>query len=288
MATLTIRVKRTRDLAGSNETKDIQSIVSAIHNRTPNGLKIIKAFEETFGVPLLDAKCRPGNRGIHYDFLILVGPEPGEWKNTEHKGSDKANPIPKDQKPWAAGVQFHNGGCEKYTIAKKYARCWYDYYISSNRLKEEWSLQAEPPTFEEWFAKDVKCQGDPKTAFGKELKSAVRKVRGPKASLLEKREAVNNLFDISDEEMNHFKEQVKQTVNEVLAQKHYWLTIHGDPEGEMYCAWYPQFTIGNIEGWVLRKGHDIWIDFLCSEMSFSALIRWGKGAGFSNLRIDLR
>jgi hypothetical protein len=280
--------KRTRDEAGRNEAKDIESIVSAIHNRTPNGLKIIKSFQDRFGVELLDAKCRSGNRQVHFDFQILVGPAPGVWKTVEHKGSRDAFPISESQKPWSAGVQFYNGGCEKYSIGKKYAKLWYDIYIVSGSLKEEWNLTAEIPTFEEWYMKDVKCQGDPKTAFGKELKAAVRKVRGPTASLREKRAAVNEAFTFTEEELALFKTEVLKLVNEVLLAKEYWLTIHGDPEGEMYCAWYPQFSIGEIQEVTIRKELDIWIDFTCSECSFTSIIRWGKGAGFSNLRIDLR
>ena len=280
--------KRTRDLAGRNETKDINSIVSAIHNRTPNGIKIIISFKDKFELDILDAKARPGNRGVHFDFQILIGPLPGIWKNVEHKGSQHSVPIPPGQKPWAAGVQFHNGGCEKYSVAKKYAKIWYEYYILSGRLKDEWNLTSEMPSFEDWFNKDIKCQGNPKTSFGKELKVAVRKLRGEKTSLLEKRAAVNELFTLTDEEIEVCKLEILKVANETLSQKDYWLTIHGDPESDMYCAWYPQFMVGDIQSISIRKELDIWIDFVCSECSFSAIIRWGKGAGFSNLRIDLR
>ena len=91
---------RTRDNAGSNEVRDIQAIVSSIHTQSPNGLKIMESFKNRFGIDILDARSRPGNRGVHYDFQILVGPAPGVWKNVEHKGSQHYTPIGTDQTPW--------------------------------------------------------------------------------------------------------------------------------------------------------------------------------------------
>lgn len=285
---MTTLPQRTRDNAGSNEVRDIETIVSSIHNKTPNGLRLMDTFKTRFGLDVLDARKRLGNRGVHYDFQILVGPEPGVWKNVEHKGSQNNTPILPDQTPWSAGVQFHNGGCEKYSIGKKYAETWYTHYIASGSLKNEFNLQAPTPTFDEWFRKDVKCQGDPKTAFGKELKETVRRLRGPKASLLDKRQAVNELFTLTDEDLLQFKLEVLTILNEVLSVKDYWLTIHGDPASDFSCAWYPNFTLKEIKQVTMKKELDIWFEFDCAECKFSSLLRWGKGAGFSNLRIDAR
>ncbi len=278
---------RTRNNAGSNEEKDIKAIVDAIHNRTETGLKFIQSFKEKFQLDILDASHRKGNRGVHYDFKILVGPEPGVWKHVEHKGSQQYTPIPENQTPWAAGVQFHNGGCEKYTIAKIYAKTWYDVYVGSGVLKTEWNLQSSIPTFEEWFLQDAKSQGNPKTAFGKELRTAVKKARNGKG-LREERQLVNEAFQPTEEDLSLFKQELIGILNSVLSDKHYWLTIHGDVTGNFHCAWYPNFTISTIEKVTIRKEQDIWFDFKCASKNFTCILRWGKGAGFSNIRIDAR
>lgn len=274
--------KRTRDQSGKHEQEDIRFLVNAIQSRSEAGLKVIGAFKQQFGLDILDAKERPGNRGVHYDFLILVG---SEWKKVEHKGSRRYVPIAAEQTPWAAGVQFHNGGCDKYTISKQYARLWYDTYIGSGQFKREWNLTSELPTFEEWFARDAKVQGDPGTAFGKELKETVRKAKG---SLRAYRQSVNTLFTPTEEDLTLFKQEALKLINEVLREKDYWLTIHGDLTKEFYCQWYPPFTVSSMDTCVLRKEKDIWFDFQGGDKKFCCILRWGKGAGFSNLRIDAR
>lgn len=287
---------RTRDMAGRNETEDIINIVNALHTKTEGGLKLIEAFKEKFGLEILDARERSGNRGVHYDFQILVRTRifhlrektwstRDVWKNVEHKGSQTTTPIPSDQTPWAAGVQFHNGGCDKYTIGKIYAKKWYDLLIASGQLQREWNLSSPIPTFEEWFNKDAKAQGDPKTPFSVELKEKVKSSGG---SLGDKRRAVHEVFQPSDEDLNLFKKEALAILNESLCQKDVWLTIHGDIQGSFHCAWYPQFLISELPSVTIRKEKDIWFDFDCPETKFSCILRWGKGAGFSNLRIDAR
>ena len=281
---------RTRALAGENEKLDIEKIVRAIHTRSQAGLKIMTAFTQRFATNIYDARARKGgNRSTHYDFEILVGAttEIAEWRNVEHKGGRDYRPIGPEETPWAAGVQFHNGGCEKYSIGSQYARVWYDTHISSGTLKTTWNLAAPIPSYEEWFEKDAKRQGDPKTAFGAELKKKVRARFGPRSSLLSDRAIVNEAFTPTPADLELLKEEALPILNDVLRQKHYWLTIHGDIDGEFYCAWYPPFLLDTIDSISVRKDLDIWFDFQCS-VPFKLLLRWGKGAGFSNVRIDAR
>lgn len=275
---------RTRDRAGKNEQADITKIVNAIRTKSAAGLQIISAFKEKFGVDILDVRQRAGgNRATHNDFQICVAPN--EWKNVEHKGSQKCVPILPDQTPWAAGVQFHNGGCDKYSIGKLYARVWYDTHVASGILKAEWNLVAPIPSFDDWFKQDAKKQGNPGTLFGKELKE---KVRGAKTNLGEKRAAAHLAFQPTEADLQTFKQEVLTILNDALEKKDYWLTIHGNLDETFYCAWYPKFTIRTIDSVTIRKELDIWFDFNCPECKFSCILRWGKGAGFSNLRIDAR
>ena len=285
---------RTKDKAAVNEAEDIRAIIRGLTTNNECGSKIKAAFKEKFNMEILDARERIGkSRGTHYDLEILIRPvessSVGEWKTVEHKGSKDYTQINPADTPWAAGVQFHNGGCEKYTLARKYAKCWYNMYVGSESLKKEFNLSAQIPTFEDWFKNDAKVQADPKTLFGKELKKAVRLLRGPKASLPEKRSACHNVFDISEEDRQLLIQEVLPIANQALLEKDYWMTIHGDLTGDFYVAWYPQFTISRINDVIITKDLDINIQFICeSGFNFKGILRWGKGAGFSNLRIDLK
>jgi len=283
---------RTRDNAGANEVQDIANILESIRIPSVGGRVILNAFATRFpGYELVDARERAGtNRGTHYDFDILVRHDGVyDWKHVEHKGGHEYHAIAESDTPWAAGVQFHNGGAEQYSLARKYARTWYDTHIASRRLTDEFHISAPIPTFDEWFAQDAKVQGDPKTAFGQELKQTVRAARGAKASLLDKREAVNAALEITPADIETLKTEVLTIANKALEQKDYWLTIRGDLNGEFTCAWYPKFTITHIDEVVVKKHRDIELEFRCAGgFTFGGLLRWGKGAGFSNLRLDLR
>jgi hypothetical protein len=275
--------ERTKGNAAANEALDIAEIIRAIHERLANGLKIMASFKEKFNLEITDARARKGSsRGTHYDFEILVN---GEWKHVEHKGSKKLCTIKPDEKPWAAGVQFANMGCEKWSIAKKFARIWYDMYIGSGEFKKEWNLTAPIPTFDEWFKNDCKVQGDPKTPFGIELKKNVKE-KG--ASLLKKRAAVLTALESDTAEIEILKKEALQIANVVLEEKDYWMTIRGDLKGEFNVAWFPKFTIESIDDCIRLKCTDFKCKFQCANgFTFNGRLRWGKGP-FSNLRLDLK
>ena len=283
---------RTKSAAGANEVEDISTIICAIKSKSEAGLKITTSFKEKFGCQIIDARPRSGgSRGTHYDFEVKVEVKPGlfVWRRIEHKGSSQNRPISPDEKPWTAGVQFHNGGCEKYSIAKKYSKAWYSMYIETGLLKDTFKIESATPSYDEWFDKDCKTQGPPKTPFGLELKRRVREIRGPKASLLEERDPVLSSFIITEEDKNLFKKEVLPIVIEALEQKDYWLTIHGDLNGEFHVAWYPKLVISCINDIVITKKKDIEFKFLCeNNFVFNGILRWGMGAGFSNIRIDLK
>ena len=121
--------------------------------------------------------------------------------------------------------------------------------------------------------------------FGLELKT---KVRAAGKHLRDKRDAVNKAFNPSEETLTKFKQEAQEILDAVLNQKDYWLTIHGDLTKNFHCAWYPKFKLGTIHTVKIRKELDIQFDFASDLCKFSAYLRWGKGAGFSNIRIDPR
>jgi len=275
---------RTKDEAAQNEAKDINFIISSINEKNPTGLKIIESFREKFGVEILEARVRKGSsRGVHYDFDVNV--EGLGWKHVEHKGSQKFESINPDSVPWKAGVQFYNGGCEKYSVALEYAKIWYDTHILSNSLKMKWGVEKPIPTFEE-FWKDCRTQANPVSSFQKELKARVKIVQ---SSLLDERRPVIEKLDFNEKTLETLKEEVSSIANEVLDQKDYWLVVHGNLETEFNVAWYPKYVITKINEVEVEKGKDVKFKFICDGgISFSGILRWGKGSGFSCLRIDLK
>jgi hypothetical protein len=270
--------------AAFNEEKEIKFIVESINKKTVPGLKIIESFSKKFGLDILEARERVGSsRGVHYDFSINVAGI--GWKNVEHKGSKTFKPINSDDVPWKAGVQFYNGGCEKYSVASCYAKLCYEIHIASGSLANKWNITAPIPTFDE-FWKDCCLQADPKSSFQKELKAVVR---SKQSSLLDERRPVVEKLVLDESILNKFKQEVSDIANDVLEQKDYWLTIHGNVEADFYVEWYPKYTITNITSVEVKRGLDIKFTFICEGgLSFHGILRWGKGAGFSCLRIDLK
>jgi hypothetical protein len=298
---------RTKENAAENEDKDVAFIVAAIHAKNQTGNRFLASFKEKFGCDILDARPRPSPRKNHYDFDILVRFPNGEelWKHVEHKGSTLFRQIKPDEKYWAAAVQFHNGKCTDYSISKTYARSFYDMYIGSGTLKERWGITSPTPSFDTWFDRDCKVQQDPKTPFTRELKEKVKKARGcgswswvqkckcgkcKNASLRDERGPVNLALNFTDDHKKTLITEVLPIANQVLEDKDYWLTICGNLEdGNFNLAWNPKFKIGEIKKVVIRKELDLWFDFTCLDgFTFSAHLRWGKGAGFSCLRVDLK
>ena len=287
------KTTRTKETAGAHETEDINFIIDAIHTKSAAGIQFINGFHAKFGATLLDARARTGsNRGTHYDFDIHVRNTDGTeaWKHVEHKGAQTKSPIKPDEKPWLAGVQFHNGGCDKYTITKDYAQIHYDTHIASGALTRAWSLTSPIPTFADWWKYDCCRQDDPKTPYGIELKAAVRAVRGPKGSLRAERTPVVDALPITPTVQAQLIKEVLPIANSVLEEKDYWLTVRGSlKSGDFNHAWNPKFTIGAINTVTITKKKDIMFDFQCTDdFKFKGIMRWGKGAGFSCLRIDLK
>jgi hypothetical protein len=290
--------KRTRDNAKMNEDKDIQFILRVLNDPSNTiGTQLKKAFFTKFGKNILAARQSDpegikgaGGRKVHYDFQIQT--EDG-WHNIEHKGSQKYTPIDSSLPPWTGGVQFYNGGMEKYRFAQKYGQAWYTMYVGSGLLKEKYKLKAAIPTLDEWMKKDAKAQGDPRTEFGKELKKKYRELHdNKKVSLTAERDEFVKKFyeECNEQDIQFLKEDILPIVKESLSQKHYWLQIAGSLEtGKFHCAWSKQLEINTIKNIKIELRSDIWIVVDCeNNFSFEAILRFGKGSGFSNIRLDLR
>lgn len=284
---------RTRDAAKKNEEADLKAIVATIHNKTPIGLKLMESFYKRFGRKLLDARQlkKQGGRGKHFDLEIEV--EGLGWRQVEHKGSATYKPIDKNQPPWVQGVQFYNGTGSKYTLAVRYATEWYERYVASGYLTRKYNLKATPAPLEEWLKKDAFIQGNPKTAWGIELRSKFRPEdgsRGKRAGCFDERDEMKREFNIVSTDLTVITGEVLNLAQTVLAEKHYWLQIQGDVGGEFHWEWHSQINVSKItDVQVVEDCSDVMIRFQ-TDMGFPihAMLRWGKGQGLSNIRIDMR
>ena len=269
--------------AGKHEVLDTRWMVEAINTGSALGHRLVTTFQETFGLLPTKARLVPhSTRGNHHDMELLIG---NEWKNIEIKNSQKYTPIHTDR-PWKDGVQFYNGSCSKFAFAKKYAKTWYDMYVGNHVLSMIWEVDAPIPSFEEWYTRDCCVQGNPKTAFGKELK---QKVREQEASLRDAREMVLDDLEMTEEEKQELIQEVSDIVRPILLEKDYWLVIHGNIMDQFHVKWFPNYVIPEIQEVTFHKKKDAEFTFHCEDgFEFTGILRWGKGAGHSCLRVDLK
>jgi len=286
---------KNRENNGKNEEDDINTIIKHLNERSELGLKMIKSLEKDLSIIFQKAIKRNGcNRKTHYDFIIID--QYNKEHQIEHKGSYKYKKIKDDDKPWKNGVQFLNNGAEKFNICKIYAMLWYQEYINSDFLSNIYKLQAKKPTFNTWYKSDCCTQGDPKTLFGIELKKVYREKYG-KGSLLNLRKKINNKFvelvNSDKKILEDFENIVIEESNKVLKEKHIWLQINGDINlyKNIDFKWYNgnNFKLEKNNNISLKIKSDIDFQFICtSGFKFFCKLRWGKGCGFSNLRIDFK
>lgn len=280
--------ERTKAKARVNESDDLAYINDAIHTNTAAGKKIKDAFKARFGKDLQDSRkiLSAGHNNTHYDLEILVD---GKWQTVEHKGSRTYKQIDPTLPPWSQGVQFYNVNAKDYKLGHRYAREWYDRFIVSGILSKHYDVKAPIPSFEDWCKNDGFRCGDPKTAFGIELRSKFRG-DGKKGGCFDERAEMTKAFTMTEQELMTMKDEVLALANKALSQKNYWLQIQGDIQGEFYCAWHPQLTMTKIYSIKCVNHFTDPIIKVDSDLGFpvEARLRWGKGQGLSNLRIDLR
>jgi hypothetical protein len=279
---------RSKADAKVNESDDLNIINDSIQNNTDVGKKIKDAFEKSFHKQIQSSRKikKAGNNSAHYDLEILVD---NEWYTVEHKGAKQYKPIDSSKPPWIQGVQFYNGIGSKYALGKRYAREWYDRFIASGHISKKYDVKSEIPSFDDWASKDAFVCGDPKTPFGKELRSKF-KGDGKSGGCFDERDELKKNFSISEQDLENIKNEVLSLAQNVLSEKKYWLQIQGNLQGEFYCSWHPELKVSEIKNVkIIDRFSDLVIQFE-SDVGFNinAMLRWGKGQGLSNLRIDLR
>lgn len=284
-----------RHTAKIDESKRVKWICDNINNNTELGLKIKTKYTELFKKDISNVIFK-GTNGRHYD--ILITNTDGSLKKCEEKGSKKYRKIETMKKPWENSVQIYNGPGNKFSIGRKYARFWYDNVVCDTAIKEKYNIEYTIPTFEDWETDAYSC-GDPKTQYGRALKKTYREIH-PNSSLGGKgnssydyRLNVNNKFILafSDKEKKTMINEIQEKMNAILVEKECWLQTTGEIDQDFNFKWYNKIEVPVIQDITIlyKKGSDITFNITTdSPFIMKGIIRFGKGTGFSNIRVDIK
>jgi hypothetical protein len=279
----------------------IKNICHHINTKSNIGLKLKYDYNKQYN-QVIDVVEKAGNNTDHYD--IMIHHIDNTLRKIEVKSSEKFKPIINDtDKPWFIGVQFLNGPGNKFSITQYYAKLWYDTIICNPNIITKYT-NIPPPSFDIWKEKDAFKCGDPTSDFGLELKKNYRlkhphnnlmgqkytSMNGKFGSPIDYRKMVNDLF-VFDQHKEQLIKEVQIAYNTCMKDKEGWLQTFGDIND---CAnfnykWYNQIYSKTILDVKCIKKEDLIFKFICDDgYTFNAILRWGKGTGFSNIRLDLK
>ena len=269
------------------EDKELDYLVDCINEKNKTGLKLINDFHKNFGKKIIVAK-KAGGRGNRYDFEIMFENDP-VWYKIEHKGCKNYKKIEDKDKPWEDSVQFLNGNPKSFAICEKYAKLWHKIFIQSGELSKNYNLKTKIPDFCTWKS-DAFRQGKEQTEFVKELVKESTKKNKSK-SLFKERKLLNDSFVLTPSDIKKLQKEIQEQYQLSMKSKDYWIKINGDIRNTFDFKWYktpdnlPKIT--KVEQ--IKDKRDIMS--LCScdnNTSFIAHMRWGKGQGITNLRLDFK
>jgi len=274
---------------GQIERELLPKILEHVNTNSPAGQIIKDMFHTRFGKTITQLRMTgstgkaTAGRKAHHDFELLT--DDGEWRKVEFKGSSKYTPIDPAKQPWTTGVQFYNGPGSQFTIASKYAKEWHN---TLPQIKEKYQLLLPIPEYDEWTA-DAFRQADPKTPFVIEMKEKCSS-QGRSSLGQHRTEFVQQFITtITPLDVDTLTTEVYNMANKVLKEKEYWLQIHGDLDGQFDVRWSPQCEFSKIVNVLFVGKKDLVMKFECADnFNFSAILRWGKRIGMTNLRLDLK
>lgn len=281
-----------RQTAKKDEDIRVQWICDQINQRTEVGLKIMSDYKEKFGKEIRSVIKKGGNN-IHYD--IYIHHNDGTTTRCEEKGTQHyTEVINENTPPHENSVEFYNGPAEKFSISKKYLKLWYDSIVNDSDINLKYNLPVPPP-FEAWLLGGPYCMIDPKSEYSIKTKMNYRE-KYPKKSMngwghdeIDYRIKVNELFEITEEEKSILIKEVQTIYNDVMEQKDVWLQTTGKIDGPFSFKWFDKITPQKIVGVDLLKKKDIEFIFKLEDGgSFTGIMRWGKGCGFSCFRVDFK
>ena len=289
---LCIDKKDGRFTAKKDEHIRVSWICDQINNGSDIGLQIKKDYYEKFNKHISRVEKKGGNN-IHFDILIYH--TDGTNKQCEEKGTKKYNEfINGNTPPHENSVEFYNGPAKKFSISNKYLKLWYDLVVNNPEFNHKYNLP-EPPICEEWLLGGPYCMVDPKSDYSIKTKENYREIY-PKKSMngrghdeIDYRIKPNNVFNITDEEKSTLIKEVQEIYTDVMNQKDVWLQTTGIINDKISYKWFDKIEPKIIVDVELIKKKDIEFKFkLEDNTSFTGIMRWGKGCGFSCFRMDLK
>jgi hypothetical protein len=281
-----------RRTAKKDEDIRVEGICEHLNNDTELGDRMKIEYYEKFNKVILYVEKKGGNN-IHYD--ILIHHTDGTTNSCEEKGTQHySEVINENTPPHENSVEFYNGPAKKFSISKKYLKLWYDSVVNNPEINKKYELPDHPP-FEEWLIGGPYCMVDPKSEYSIKTKQNYRG-KYPKKSMngwghdeIDYRIEPNNAFDMSEEEKTTLIEEVQNIYNDIMNQKDVWLQTTGTIDGLFSFKWFDKIEPNKIVDVELVKNKDIEFIFkLEDNTSFTGIMRWGKGCGFSCFRVDFK
>ena len=166
-------------------------------------------------------------------------------------------------------------------------------------IKTEYNVNCEIPTEEEWLTMDAFKNGNPTSPYGVLLKQNFRErfpgrtsMNGKKGVPYDYRKNVNPIFTFTDEDEEILIKELQPILDKIMDEKECWLQTSGTITGQLNFKWYEKIPAPKIEKITMswKEGADIY--FNCNtenpECNFKCILRFGKGTGFSNIRLDIR
>jgi len=279
------------------EHERVQFITDSFNNNTEFGKELKETFYTQFGKRITNVE-HLGNNKDHYDMRFTM--DDGTTMSCEEKGNSNSTKLSKDGgSPWEQSIQRANIPGNQITMCKVFSRLWYDKVVCNNSIREDLNMTSEIPEYEIW-EKDAFRAGDPKTDYGKELKEKYRKKYGTKSSMNGKknspydyRKDVVSLLEFSEEDKITLINEVQLKLDSLMIQKDCWLqTIGMIPN--LKFKWFNHIGSPKIIK-VEKKIGTLDSQFIFTTQdetgglnTFGTILRFGKGTGYSNIRMDIR
>lgn len=297
--------KGKRETAKKDEEIRLKLICDNVNNNTATGIKIKEDYKKKFNKEIKKMEVYAKLKD-HYD--ILITHTDGSKKKCEQKGTktfySNLNEI---KKPWQYSVQIFNGIGDHYKVGRIYSRLWYNHNVYPDEVKEKYNIKTPIPSYEEWSKDAFKC-GDPKTDYGIELKKKFRETHGPKTSMnsyLSVNGFIPNNFDYRKSVKKEFKDlytdkikkifikEVQEKFNTFYKDKECYLQTTGDIQTDKFSfKWFDKIEIPKVTDIIMKDNSlDVEFDIIKESkdnINYSLILRFGKGAGFTNIRIDTK
>lgn len=234
-----------------------------------------------------------GGCGLHYDMVFVLGD--GQRFRIEVKSSLTKKCGTDPMKPWEVAVQGFNGLGKNFPLAHKYADMWYDRYIKSGYVNNEFGLSTEIPSKNVWlktlaFSFDKKRRG----AWGDELYDVLKSNKN-KQNLMndvvkpEFTKVFNNYICDQSQSSGMLK-ATQEAIETMVNEKDAWLCISGDINGKYTYMWYPKLPNPRVTHMEPsdHKSKDVNIRIVSDNFAdLQMKLRWRNRIGLQNLSCDL-